>query len=187
LTSGILGTVVGEPEYLIPPPRVDAPVFLAEPDPMWADWYTHEEQRVQTALGPRALMVEHVGSTSVPNLAAKPVVDILLVVADSGDEAGYVPALQDAGYQLKLREPAWHEHRMLIDHEPDVQVHVFSSGNPEVQRMLLFRDRLRSHPGDRDLYERTKRELAAKRWAYVQDYADAKSEVVETILARARA
>ena len=81
----------------------------------------------------------------------------MLVVADSSDEAGYVPDLQDAGYVLQFREPNWHEHRFLIDHEPDVQVHVFSEGSQEVRRMLVFRDRLRTHAEDRDLYERTKR------------------------------
>lgn len=123
----------------------------------------------------------------MPGLAAKPVIDIVLVVADSSDEAGYVPDLQNAGYQLKLREPGWHQHRLLIDHEPGVQVHVFSNGSSEARRMVVFRDRLRSHPEDRDLYQRTKKELAAQRWAYVQDYADAKSSVVEAILAKAQA
>jgi GrpB-like predicted nucleotidyltransferase (UPF0157 family) len=180
-------TEIGEPEYLIPPVRVDGAVSLAEPDPVWAEWYTREEDRIRTVLGPRALLVEHVGSTSVPGLAAKPCIDIVLVVVDSSDESGYLPDLQEAGYQLKLREPAWHEHRLLIDHEPDVQVHVFTVRSTEVERMLAFRDRLRTHPEDRDLYRRTKRELAARRWAYVQDYADAKSSVVEDILARAQA
>ena len=106
---------------------------------------------------------------------------------DAEDVAGYVPDLQDAGYVLQFREPKWHEHRFLIDHEPDVQVHVFSEGSQEVRRMLVFRDRLRTHAEDRDLYERTKRELADKRWAYGQDYADAKSSVVEAIIARAQA
>jgi GrpB-like predicted nucleotidyltransferase (UPF0157 family) len=182
-----VGTVseIGEPEYLTPPARADGPVLLAEPDPAWADCYIRQKQRIGAALGPRALEVHHVGSTSVPGLAAKPVIDIVLVVADSSDESAYVPALQAAGYRLKLREPAWHQHRLLIDHEPDVQVHVFSPDSSEVQRMLRFRDRLRSHADDRDLYMRTKRELAARRWGYVQDYADAKSSVVEAILARA--
>ena len=67
-----------------------------------------------------------------------------------------------------------------------VQIHVFTVGSIEVDRMLLFRDRLRSCAADRELYQRTKRELAAARWAYVQDYADAKTSVVEDILARAR-
>ena len=180
-------TEIGEPEYLITPVRVDGTIFLADSDPVWATRYAREEDRIRTALGSRALVVEHVGSTSVPGLAAKPIIDIVLVVADSSDEAGYVPDLRDAGYLLKLREPGWHEHRLLIDHEPDVQVHVFSVGSPEVQRTVVFRDRLRTHADDRHLYQRTKRELAAKRWAYVQDYADAKSSVVEAILARAQA
>jgi GrpB-like predicted nucleotidyltransferase (UPF0157 family) len=180
-------TEIGEPEYLIPRMRVDGRISLAESDPVWAEWYAGEEDRIRAALGPRALQVEHVGSTSVPGLAAKPVIDIVLVVPDSSDEAGYVPALQDAGYVLQFREPNWHEHRFLIDHEPDVQVHVFSEGSQEVRRMSVFRDRLRTHAEDRDLYERTKRELADKRWAYGQDYADAKSSVVEAIIARAQA
>jgi GrpB-like predicted nucleotidyltransferase (UPF0157 family) len=180
-------TSTGEPEYVIPKVRVDGTVHLSEPDPVWAERYAGEEARIRAALGLRALVVEHAGSTSVPGLAAKPVIDIVLVVADSADEAAYVPDLEGAGYRLKLREPDWYQHRLLIDDEPHVQVHVFSAGSPEVERMLGFRDRLRSHPEERELYARTKRELAARRWAYVQDYADAKSAVIEEIIARAEA
>jgi GrpB-like predicted nucleotidyltransferase (UPF0157 family) len=173
-----------EPEFLQPRVRRDGPVTLAEPDPAWADWYAREEARIRRALGSRALQIEHVGSTSVPGLCAKPVIDIVLSVADSADEATYVPDLEAAGYELHLREPEWHEHRFLRDHHPDVQIHVFPIGSTEIERMLLFRDRLRAHPDERGLYEHTKRELAARRWDYVQDYADAKSEVVEAIIAR---
>lgn len=87
---------------------------------------------------------------------------------------------------MKLREPAWYEHRLMIDTDPPVQVHIFSEGSHEVERMLAFRDHLRSHPADRELYERTKRALAARHWEYIQDYADAKSAVVEAIIAKAR-
>ncbi len=174
------------PEFLHPPVRTDAPVLLAEPDPQWAAEYARQEERIRAALGTRAVQVEHAGSTSVPGLAAKPVIDIVLVVADSADEAGYVPDLETAGFTLQHREPEWYEHRFLSDRNPAVQIHVFSVGSPEVERMLLFRDRLRSRPEERDLYERTKRELASRQWAYVQDYADAKSDVVEAIIARAR-
>jgi GrpB-like predicted nucleotidyltransferase (UPF0157 family) len=135
-------------------------------------------------LGARAVQVEHAGSTSVPGLAAKPVIDIVLTVIDSANEAGYLPDLEAAGYVLQFREPDWYEHRFLRD--PDVQVHVFTAGSPEVERMLLFRDRLRARPEERELYERTKRELAARRWDHIQDYADAKSSVVEEIISRAR-
>jgi len=173
-------------EFLHPPVCTDALVLLAEPDPQWAAEYARQEERIRAALGTRAVQVEHAGSTSVPGLAAKPVIDIVLVVADSADEAGYVPDLEAAGFTLQHREPEWYEHRFLSDRDPAVQIHVFSVASPEVERMLLFRDRLRSRPDERDLYQRTKRELASRPWAFVQDYADAKSDVVEAIIARAR-
>ena len=175
-----------QPEFLQPPVRIDGPITLAEADPGWAAEYARQEERIRAALGSRAVQVEHVGSTSVPGLAAKPVIDIVLLVMDSADEAGYLPDLEAAGYQLQFREPDWFEHRFLRDFDPDVQVHVFSVGAAEVERMLLFRDLLRNRPEERELYQRTKRELAARRWAYVQDYADAKSAVIEEIILRAR-
>jgi GrpB-like predicted nucleotidyltransferase (UPF0157 family) len=178
---------VPQPEYVTPIVRADGPIKLAEYDPSWVEQFAREEIRIRTALGSRAVGVHHVGSTSVPGLAAKPVVDIVLLVGDSADESAYVPQLEAAGYVLHLREPDWWEHRLLKDHNPDVQIHVFTVGSSEVERMLLFRDRLRSHIEERDLYERTKRELAARQWVYTQDYADAKSSVVEGVIARANA
>ena len=178
---------VPQPEYVTPIVRADGPIKLAEYDPSWVEQFAREEIRIRTALGSRAVGVHHVGSTSVPGLAAKPVVDIVLLVGDSADESAYVPQLEAAGYVLHLREPDWWEHRLLKDHNPDVQIHVFTVGSSEVERMLLFRDRLRSHIEERDLYERTKRELAARQWVYTQDYADAKSSVVEGVIAGANA
>jgi len=178
---------VPQPEYVTPIVRADGPIKLAEYDPAWVEQFAREEIRIRTALGSRAVGVHHVGSTSVPGLAAKPVVDIVLLVGDSADESAYVPQLEAAGYVLHLREPDWWEHRLLEDHNPDVQIHVFTVGSSEVERMLLFRDRLRSHIEERDLYERTKRELAARQWVYTQDCADAKSSVVEGVIARANA
>jgi GrpB-like predicted nucleotidyltransferase (UPF0157 family) len=162
------------------------PVYLAEYDPSWPDRFARHEERIAAALGKRALRIEHVGSTSVPGLAAKPTIDILLVVANSADEETYVAAMEAAGYELRVREPEWHEHRMFADGERTTQVHVLSDGNAEIQRFLIFRDRLRTNQADRDFYERTKRELATKEWKYVQNYADAKGPVVEEIIARAR-
>lgn len=161
------------------------PIVLADYDPQWPRLFDREEARIRSALGERALQVEHAGSTSVPGLAAKPIVDIVLVVTDSTDEVAYVPALEAAGYKLRIREPDWFEHRLLKGLEPAVNLHVFSAGCPEVERMLLFRDHLRRDAADRELYEQTKRELARREWKYVQHYADAKSEVVQQILARA--
>jgi GrpB-like predicted nucleotidyltransferase (UPF0157 family) len=176
-----------QPEFLQPPVRADGPIRLADSDPGWGAQYAREAKRIRAALGPRAVRIEHVGSTSVPGLAAKPLIDIVLVVADSAKEDEYLPDLETAGYTLQFREPDWHEHRVLRDHDPDVQVHVFTLGSPEVERMLLFRDRLRRRSEERELYQRTKRELAARRWDYVQDYADAKSSVIEDIISRAQA
>jgi GrpB-like predicted nucleotidyltransferase (UPF0157 family) len=123
----------------------------------------------------------------VLGLAAKPIIDIVLVVADSADEVAYVPALEAAGYMLSIREPEWYQHRMLRGTNPTVNLHVFSVGCEEVDTMLLMRDWLRENDADRELYARTKRELAQKNWTYMQNYADAKTEVVRAILARARA
>jgi len=138
-------------------------------------------------LDTQAILIEHVGSTSVPELIAKPVIDIVLVVANFAADARYVPDLEAARYELQLREPDFHEHRLLRDHDPHVQIHVFTVGSPEVERMLLFRNRLRAIPQERELYQRTKRELADRQWEYIQDYADAKSSVVEEIISRAEA
>src|SRR5437016_14405332 len=163
-----------------------APIQIVDYDPEWPRLYEREAERVQSALDDRALLIEHVGSTSVPGLAAKPKIDMLLVVANSADESAYVPALEAAAYALRIREPDWYEHRMFKGPDTDINLHVFSPGSPEIDRMLLFRDWLRSNTADRRLYDRTKRELARLDWKYTQNYADAKTAVVEEILARAR-
>ena len=165
--------------------ELNGPVALSEYDPAWPVAYQKEERRVREALGDRALRIEHTGSTSVPGLAAKPIIDMLLVVADSADESSYVPDLERAGYVLRIREPDWHEHRLLKGRDPDVNLHVHSDGDPEIDRILAFRDRLRADAIERRRYEDAKRELARKRWKYVQNYADAKSEVIEDIISRA--
>ncbi len=103
----------------------------------------------------------------------------------SGDEATYVPALEAAGYVLRIREPEWHEHRVFKGPDTDINAHVFSPGCSEIARMTGFRDWLRSHPADRELYAQAKRDLAGRTWRWVQDYADAKTSIVEEIIARA--
>ena len=165
----------------------NAPITIVDYDPAWPRLFSREEQRIRVALGDAALRLEHVGSTSVPGLAAKPIIDILLVVTDSGNEASYVPALEAAGYVLRAREPEWFEHRVLRGPDTAINMHVFSDGVAEIERMLRFRDRLRHSDADRDLYERTKRTLARRTWRHMQHYANAKSAVVEEILARAAA
>jgi GrpB-like predicted nucleotidyltransferase (UPF0157 family) len=156
-------------------------------DPAWPELFRREAERIRGALGERVVQLDHVGSTSVPGLAAKPIIDILLVVPDSSDEPAWLPDLEAAGYLLVIREPAWYQHRCLKGPDTNVNLHVYSPGCPEIERCLVFRDRLRGHPEDRAHYQRVKRELAERDWTYVQEYADAKTEVVEGIIARARA
>jgi GrpB-like predicted nucleotidyltransferase (UPF0157 family) len=162
-------------------------VVIADYDPIWPHWFESAAFRIREALGDKVLELDHVGSTSVRGLPAKPVIDINIVVADTTDEDAYVPPLEAVGYVLRVREPDWFEHRMLRGSDPPVNLHVFNPGCEEIERMLRFRDHLRANEADRELYARTKRELAAQKWKYVQNYADAKSEIVQEILARAGA
>ena len=167
------------------PRPLTGPIELHEYDPAWPALYEREAERIREALGDRVVRLEHVGSTSVPGLAAKPIIDIVLEVPETRAEPAYVPALEAAGYVLRIREPEWHEHRVFQRDEPNVNLHTFSADCAETDRMLRFRDRLRRDDGDRDLYLRRKRELAAREWKYTQQYADSKTAVVEEILARA--
>jgi len=165
----------------------DASINLVAYDPVWPALFTREAHRIRSALGPRALLLEHIGSTSIPGLLAKPIIAILLVVSDSADESAYVPALEAGGYVLRVREPDWHQHRLFKGPDTNINLHVFTIGSVEIERVLLLRDWLRKNQMDRELYADTKRKLASQKWKYVQNYADAKSKVVEAIISRARA
>ena len=165
---------------------LQARIVIVDYDPQWPNVFEREADRIRVVLGSRAFQIEHTGSTSVPGLVAKPIIDVLLVVADSADEAAYQPALETAGYLLRVRETNWHEHRMFLGSDTKINLHLFSSGCPEIERMLMFRDWLRDNAADRDLYARTKLALAQQEWKYTQNYADAKTIVIEEIIARAR-
>lgn len=135
-------------------------IAIVEYDESWPDLYADVEGRVRHALGFRVLGIEHVGSTSVPGLAAKPIIDLDLVLADPDDEGAYVPALEAAGFTLRIREPWWYRHRLLRLDAPRANLHVFGPESPEPVRHRLFRDWLRAHAEDRDLYASVKRESA---------------------------
>ncbi|MCD2192049.1 GrpB family protein [Actinomycetospora endophytica] len=170
-------------EVLVHGPR---PVWvtLREYDPSWPLRFEARAEQLREVLGERATLVEHIGSTAVPGLAAKPTVDIVVGIEDPDDEAAYLPDLEAAGYDLRVREP---QHRCLRTGEPDepVNLHCYPPGHPEVRKYLLFRDRLRSDPADRQLYESAKRVLADREWADMNYYAEAKQPVIDAILARA--
>ncbi|MCW2839481.1 MAG: hypothetical protein JWR55_964 [Aeromicrobium sp.] len=170
------GVLIGGPEA--------RHIVLVAHDPAWAARYQRERERIVAALGARALRVDHIGSTSIPHLAAKPVIDIDLSVADVEDEAAYVPDLERAGYVLRVREPG---HRMLRTPDLGVHLHVCPLGSDWERRHRIFRDWLRNHADDRQLYEDVKRSLADRTWNDMNDYADAKSDVVAAIMRRATA
>jgi GrpB-like predicted nucleotidyltransferase (UPF0157 family) len=164
--------------------REQRKIVIADYDSTWPRRYQHERERIWQALGSRALGIEHIGSTAVPGLAAKPVIDVLVVVEDPDDESPLVTALESTGYELRVREPG---HRMFRTPERDVHVHVWARTAPEADRYLAFRDRLRRSSEDRAAYEQLKRDLASREWGDMNEYADAKGELITAIIARAGA
>jgi GrpB-like predicted nucleotidyltransferase (UPF0157 family) len=173
--------------WVEPPPKLTAPIELVAYDPAWPELFAREEARIRSVLGERVVRLEHTGSTAVPGLSAKPIIDMTLLVADVNDEPAYADDLVAAGYRLVIREqePEWYDHRVFKGPDTNVNLHVFSAGCREVERMVGFRDWLRNHDDDRELYEVTKRDLVTRTWTYVQEYADAKGDVVEAIARRA--
>ncbi|QHC57565.1 GrpB family protein [Rathayibacter sp. VKM Ac-2760] len=159
-------------------------VGLHDPDPGWADVFREHERRIAQALASIDVLIEHIGSTSVPGLAAKPIVDIVVAVPDITAEEDHLDPLLAAGYELRVREPG---HRLVRTPERDVHVHLYGRGDPAVAEYLLLRDHLRRDTADRTLYETTKRSLMQRTWADMNAYSDAKTEVIEAITSRARA
>ena len=167
--------IIGGPEAL--------EVGLGSYDARWAEVYLHHRRRILDALAAVDVDVEHIGSTSVPGLAAKPIVDIVVAVADITAEEDYLDGLLAAGYELRVREPG---HRLVRTPTRDVHVHVYERGNAAVHEYLLFRDHLRTNADDRALYEGVKRALLSQQWNDMNDYADAKNDVILAIKTRAR-
>lgn len=170
---------------------------LAEPRPEWAARFAEVAAAIRTALaGLPAITVEHVGSTAVPGLPAKDVLDVDLVVPDPRAEAAYVPALEALGFRFLLREPRWYEHRFFVREAPApghaarqaVNLHVFGPDAAEPVRHRLFRDRLRAHAADRDRYAAAKRDALRATLSAGEDvpaYTARKDAVVRDILENA--
>jgi GrpB-like predicted nucleotidyltransferase (UPF0157 family) len=158
-------------------------VALAEYDPQWPVRFATRAAELHHILGDRARLIEHIGSTSVPGLAAKPIVDVVMGIDDPDDEPAFLPDLEAAGYELRVREPRHRCLRIGEPHEP-VNLHCYPPEDAEVRKYLIFRERLRANDADRDLYERTKRKLAEREWPDINYYAEAKGPVIREILAR---
>jgi GrpB-like predicted nucleotidyltransferase (UPF0157 family) len=161
-------------------------IVIADYDSSWPAKFQRHAKIIANVLGPVALRIEHIGSTSVPGLAAKPIVDMLLVVENSADESSYLAILEAAGYVLRVREPHFYQHRMFRTPERDVHLHVYSPTSPEIERNLTFRDRLRASAVDKARYEELKRKLASQSWPDMNAYANAKSALIEEIIALGR-
>jgi GrpB-like predicted nucleotidyltransferase (UPF0157 family) len=169
------------------PRPFDGRVRIVAYDPEWPRLYDREAGRLRAVLGPKVLLLEHVGSTSVPGLPAKPIIDIDLRVADSADEQAYVPELVAAGYTMAIREPEWYEHRVFKGPDTEINLHVFGDQTDEIERHLLLRDWMRAHPEDRDRYRDVKLALSRRTFHSIHEYANAKTSVVIEILKRAGA
>lgn len=157
-------------------------IVIADYDPVWPKRFEAEAARIRRALGVSALRIEHIGSTAVPELAAKPIIDVLVGVENPDRESALRPRLEGSGYELRVREPG---HLMFRTPDRDVHVHLWRDSDPEVERHLRFRDQLRSSPEDRAAYERLKRTLARREWTDMNEYAEAKTSLIDAILARA--
>jgi len=179
---------LGASPWVAPGGAPEIGIEVTDPDPAWPRQFDGLADRIRDALGWRVLQLEHVGSTSVPGLAAKPVIDIDLTVADPGREQDYVPALEAIGFRLTIREPWWYGHRMLRAEEPRCNLHVFGFDSPELIRHRILRDWLRGNPADRDRYAATKRQAASDANAggeHVMQYNARKQQVIREIYHRA--
>ncbi|NTZ50821.1 MULTISPECIES: GrpB family protein [Citrobacter freundii complex] len=150
-------------------------------DHSWPQIYSALESKIKNKLGSNLLKIDHVGSTAVPGLAAKPVIDIDVTVADAEDEEIYVLALESLGYRLIVREPRFHGHRLFHYENPRVNLHVFTQHTPETARHLLFRDWLRLSENDRKLYADAKLEAIKDCSFDIQKYHENKKRVVHDI------
>jgi GrpB-like predicted nucleotidyltransferase (UPF0157 family) len=151
-------------------------------DPAWPDCFETHRRRISEALGVVARRVDHVGSSAVPGLAAKPIVDIQVSVPDVEDEASYLDPLVSVDYQLRVREQG---HRMFRTAAFDVHVHVCDAGSDWERRHLLLRDWLRRSAADHEAYGNLKLRLQQEDWETMNHYADAKSGLIAEMTVRA--
>lgn len=166
------------------PTPLDGPVVLVPYDPSWPAMYEAEAAHVRQALGEKVLVLEHIGSTSVPGLLAKPCIDMVRGVADAANEDAYAPELDAAGFVLRIRQPEWNEHRVFKSERVNINLHVWSADSSEIARHINFRDWLRTNPEDMARYATAKQEIASGDFATLPEYADAKNDVIREIEAR---
>jgi GrpB-like predicted nucleotidyltransferase (UPF0157 family) len=165
------------------------PVAIVAYDPLWPGRFETWRERLARTIGSPALRIEHIGSTAVPGLAAKPVVDIQVSVPDVADEDSYVPAIESVGFGLRYRNEGlgWRYFRPPPGLPREAQVHVCSVDSESERLHLLFRDYLRAHPAEADAYAAAKRVAAARHRDDRIAYTDAKDAFIHPALRRAEA
>jgi GrpB-like predicted nucleotidyltransferase (UPF0157 family) len=162
------------------------PVVILDYDPRWSGMFSEEEARILEALSRQDVTVEHVGSTSVPELAAKPIIDIMVVVPDRSTGEIAIASLNALGYDYRgeLGIPG---RFYFSKHNPyRCHLHMYPAGHPEIARLLTFRNYLRDNPDAAHEYAKLKLELAEKYRDIREAYTEAKSDFIKSIEAKAR-
>jgi len=166
-----------------------AAIEIAAYDPAWPGAYERERAAILEALGDLVFAIEHVGSTSVPGLGAKPIIDIMVGLRELADHARCVAPLRFLGYEHKgeFGIPGRHYFRKPVRGPRRHQLHMVEHGRDFWVRHLLFRDYLRRHPDEAAAYQRLKVGLAARFGTDVEGYTEAKREFIQSALVKARA
>ena len=169
--------------------RFDPAVRIVEYDPAWAELAAAEIGRIAAAVGEAAVGVEHVGSTAVPGLAAKPIVDLQIAVAEVGRRDLYVEQLEGIGYLFvpDPDSPDFHFFAKPAARPRSFHLHVCAAGSEDERRHLAVRDYLRAHPEEAAGYAALKRELAARHPGDRLAYIEGKEEFVTALERRALA
>ena len=160
---------------------------IADPDPLWPTLYEAEAQRLRHDLGPALRALEHIGSTAVPGLAAKPVLDIMAAMDTLEEADARLPLLAASGYALRatgMRERLFLQ-RAAESGTPAVNLHLVTLASWPRRKERRFRDRLRAHPEEAAAYAALKRDLAARLGTDPEAYTRAKTALIQEIMDRA--
>jgi GrpB-like predicted nucleotidyltransferase (UPF0157 family) len=163
----------------------DDPIEVVNYDPRWPGKFKRMRQRLVHALGPEAVQIEHIGSTAVPGLAAKPIIDIQVSVADVEDEDAYRAAIESCGFVLRYREAGHRYFRPPPAKPREYQLHVCTVGSRWEREHLLFRDFLRTHAEEAAQYETVKHDVAGHHRDNRIAYMDAKQPFIAQMLTEA--
>jgi len=168
---------------------VSHPVIIVDYDPRWPILYEDEKDRIRGIIGHKVLAIEHIGSTAVPGLGAKPIVDIMACVRGSSDADECVPILRNIGYDDVTPQegnPDWYYCLGKGTHNMGYHLHLMRYMSDFSRKHILFREYLRAHPDAAQQYLELKRGMAARYGSDRVAYTESKTSFVESVVARAR-